>query len=555
MEDGTGSARSVSTRDAAKRTQVARARRRRTATVRRAGTAPPAGPEPVAAQERHGGAQVFRARGNHLRRILGILDASAVVLAWGAVLVAPAALDGVQSADPVGLAVAVALVMATSIVVIAWQGLYRARVCGVRAVEIARLGRASLFAAALGYFAGNRLGVPMSLGRAAAAMACMFVLLSTFRGVYGTWLRRARTVGRYCRPVLLVGTGEEAQELHRLLTHHPELGYRVQGVLGNPDELAAWGGDTPWLGTVADTPAIVERTGATGVVLAASDIGSTQLNDLTRRLLDQGAHVHVSSGLRGLAHRRLRPLPLAHEPLFYVEPALLSPWQGFLKRSMDLAVAAVLLVVSSPLLALAAIAIKVQDGGPVLFRQRRVGRHGREFTLLKLRTMVPDAEERLVDLTFANQRNGPLFKLAQDPRRTRVGRWLERASLDEVPQLLNVLRGEMSLVGPRPALVHEAAQFDDRLRDRFLVLPGITGLWQVEGRENPEFDVYRRLDLFYVENWSPGLDLAILAATVQAVLARLFGPLLHRHTDPERASEAHAGQEVSGVVAEAEASA
>lgn len=535
MDEATGSARSVSTRDGAQQVPRVRARRRRAAPAVRSGrqlAAPPTEPAP-----HPGGAEPFRARGNRLRRILGILDASAVVLAWGAVLVAPAALDGVQSADPLGLAVAVALVIATSIVVIAWQGLYRARVCGVRAVEIARLGRASLFAAALGYFAGNRLGVPMSLGRAAAAMACMFVLLSVFRGAYGAWLRRARTVGRYCRPVLLVGTGEEARELHRLLTHHPELGYRVQGVLGNPDELAAWGTGSPWLGTVGDAPAVVERTGATGVVLAASDIGSAQLNDLTRRLLDQGAHVHVSSGLRGLAHRRLRPLPFAHEPLFYVEPALLSPWQGFLKRGMDLAIATVLLVVSAPLLALAAVGIKAQDGGPVLFRQRRVGRHGREFTLLKLRTMVPDAEERLVDLTFANQRNGPLFKLAQDPRRTRIGRWLERTSLDELPQLLNVLRGEMSLVGPRPALLHEAAQFDERLRDRFLVLPGITGLWQVEGRENPEFDVYRRLDLFYVENWSPGLDLAILAATVQAVLARLFGPLLHRQTRTDQEPE------------------
>ena len=135
--------------------------------------------------------------------------------------------------------------------------------------------------------------------------------------------------------------------------------------------------------------------------------------------------------------------------------------------------------------------------------------------------MVADAEARLVDLTFANERqDGPLFKLTQDPRRTKVGRILERTSLDELPQLFNVLRGDMSLVGPRPALPHEVAQFDEELRGPPRVLPGITGLWQVEGRENPAFDVYRRLDLFYVENWSVGFDLAILMATLQSVLLR-----------------------------------
>ena len=135
--------------------------------------------------------------------------------------------------------------------------------------------------------------------------------------------------------------------------------------------------------------------------------------------------------------------------------------------------------------------------------------------------MVEDAEEQLVDLSVENERTGPLFKLERDPRRTKVGRVLERTSIDELPQLINVLRGEMSLVGPRPALPQEVEQFDDELLGRQDVTPGITGLWQVEGRDNPEFEVYRRLDLFYVENWSVGLDLAIMLGTAQAVLGRL----------------------------------
>ena len=157
----------------------------------------------------------------------------------------------------------------------------------------------------------------------------------------------------------------------------------------------------------------------------------------------------------------------------------------------------------------------------MLFRQQRVGHIGRHFTLFKLRTMVPDAESKLIDLTTDNDRDGgPLFKLRHDPRVTRIGRLLRATSLDELPQLLNVLRGDMSLVGPRPALPSEVAHFDDELRERGRMMPGITGLWQVEARDDPSFSSYRRLDLFYVDNWSIGLDLAILASTVTAVLSR-----------------------------------
>ena len=201
---------------------------------------------------------------------------------------------------------------------------------------------------------------------------------------------------------------------------------------------------------------------------------------------------------------------------------------------LDLILASLIFLIALPVLAVAALAVKLGDGGSVLFRQTRIGQDGAPFSLLKLRTMVPDAEERLVDLTFANEREGgPLFKLTQDPRRTKVGRILERTSLDELPQLINVLRGDMSLVGPRPALPHEVAQFDDELLGRQRVLPGITGLWQVEGRENPAFDVYRRLDLFYVENWSIGLDLAIMFSTVCSVLGRVVPHATHVVDEPQ----------------------
>jgi lipopolysaccharide/colanic/teichoic acid biosynthesis glycosyltransferase len=177
-------------------------------------------------------------------------------------------------------------------------------------------------------------------------------------------------------------------------------------------------------------------------------------------------------------------------------------------------------------LGLIALLVKTEDRGPVLFRQQRVGRDGVEFEMLKFRSMCVDAEAKLAALRATNERHGPLFKMdGADPRVTRIGRFLRATSLDELPQLLNVLRGDMSLVGPRPALASEVAEFPAELRARHQVRPGITGLWQVEARDNPSFEAYRRLDLFYVENWSLALDLIILLGTVEQVLLR---PLLNR---------------------------
>ena len=190
------------------------------------------------------------------------------------------------------------------------------------------------------------------------------------------------------------------------------------------------------------------------------------------------------------------------------------------KRMMDLVLASMLLVLALPVLLAAAAAIKVQDRGPVIFRQQRVGRDGKRFRLYKLRSMVPGAEHLQAPLRSENRRDGPLFKLAHDPRVTPVGHFLRAASIDELPQLVNVLRGEMSLVGPRPALAEEVLQFDDELLQRLHLLPGITGLWQVEARDDPSFESYRHCDLHYLEHWSLGLDARILLTTVGVVVRR-----------------------------------
>jgi exopolysaccharide biosynthesis polyprenyl glycosylphosphotransferase len=459
--------------------------------------------------------------GPRLRRILFGTDLLTATLGFALTLALPIVLSGFDGAAARAVLVT-AVAVTVALVAIGAQGLYRSRACGVRAVETVRLGRASAVAAVAALVVADLVGLSLGLVPVVLGAGLTWFLLSAARGLYAAWLRKHRSLGRFCRRVVVVGTGDEAYELFKLVDQHPELGLRVSGVVGPRHALAQWDGEADWLGELADVTAAVSASGANGVIVAASDISADDLNRVVRGLLRAGIHVQLSSGLRGIDQRRLRSLPLAHEPLFYLEPASLSSWQLLAKRVLDLVLAGIIFVLALPVLAIAALAVKLGDGGSVLFRQTRVGHNGETFGLLKLRTMVPDAEERLVDLTFANEREGgPLFKLSQDPRRTRVGRILERTSLDGLPQLINVLRGEMSLVGPRPALPHEVAQFDDELLDRQRVMPGITGLWQVEGRENPAFDVYRRLDLFYVENWSVGFDLAILMSTFQSVLMRL----------------------------------
>lgn len=457
-----------------------------------------------------------------LRWLLFGLDAVGTLLAWTAALLAPWSAS-VTMSTPAALPVALVLVTASMLVAIAGQRLYRARVCGVRAVEVARLGRATAAASAVAYGLGNAVGLSVPLVRLLAGALLSFTILAGMRSLFDGWLKWSRTRGRFSRPVLIVGANDEAHDLYRLLHTHPEIGFRISGVIGSRDEYASWGNGVPWLGDINQTLEAVRANSPTGVIVAASSIPPDRLNHLSRELLDAGVHVHLSSGLKGIAHRRLRSLPLAYEPLFYVEPIALARWKLAVKRALDIVVSAVVLIVSAPVLAIAALAIKLQDRGPVMFRQERIGGGGRPFTVLKLRTMVTDAEDHRADVESLNERNGgPLFKVTGDPRRTSVGKLLELLSIDELPQLVNVLRGEMSLVGPRPALADEVVRFDEELRTRLRVPPGLTGLWQVEARDNPAFYAYRRLDLFYVENWSVTLDLAILLATVRALIVRPF---------------------------------
>ena len=332
------------------------------------------------------------------------------------------------------------------------------------------------------------------------------------RRVFNT-LRRN---GRIRRPVIIVGTGCEAVSLLHATQRRPDLGYEVVGFTGDP----LGGAGTDVLGSIDDTPDVVRRTGAVGAILSVASLDPDVVNRLTRTLTDAGCHVTLSSSLHDIDITRTRSQSIDGRLMIYVEPTNRSRTHMLLKRAFDVVVAGLALLLTLPIILFAAVAIKLDSRGPVLFRQVRVGKDGELFEILKLRSMVQDAEEQRSELEELNERTGPLFKMSADPRVTRVGRILRKTSIDELPQFWNVLRGEMSVVGPRPALPSETNAWTPDLRERLRVLPGITGMWQVSGRAEADFELYRRLDLFYVDNWSLLHDAKIVAKTFVVVLMR-----------------------------------
>jgi exopolysaccharide biosynthesis polyprenyl glycosylphosphotransferase len=254
------------------------------------------------------------------------------------------------------------------------------------------------------------------------------------------------------------------------------------------------------------------------VVLACPEMDGDELRRLSWRLESTGAQLLVAPALVDVTGPRTSVRLAAGLPLLYMEPPEFSGFKRFAKTALDRSAAALGLLLLSPLLLAVVVMIRLDDHGKAVFKQKRVGRHGKEFVLLKFRTMHVDAESRLASLRQLNENDGVLFKMRADPRVTRVGRYLRRFSLDELPQLINVLRGEMSLVGPRPPLPSEVSRYEPDLRRRLVVPPGLTGLWQVSGRSDLSWDESMYLDLHYVENWSPALDLMILVKTARAVV-------------------------------------
>jgi len=342
------------------------------------------------------------------------------------------------------------------------------------------------------------------------------------RHVLRRFLHRLRERGRCMRRVVVVGYERAVANMCRRLRRERYHGMDVVGAClppHRPSREMIEDVQVSVVGTFDTVAEAVEIANADMVaVLACPEMDAETLRRLAWRLEVTDTDLLVAPALLDIAGPRTTIRPVDGLPLLHVDHPQFIGWRRALKRVFDVVVAISLLVMLSPILLTIAVAVRWGDRGPALFRQDRVGRNGQHFTMYKFRTMRPDAEERLAELLAMNEHDGVLFKIKNDPRITPLGRWLRRFSLDELPQLLNVVAGTMSLVGPRPPLPREVELYEEDVRRRFVVKPGITGLWQVSGRADLPWEESVRLDLRYVENWSLAFDLAIMWRTVRAVI-------------------------------------
>lgn len=332
-------------------------------------------------------------------------------------------------------------------------------------------------------------------------------------------LSRLRQAGQGVDRVLIIGAGEIGRTVMRNMIAQPELGYRIVGFLDDdPVKSETDIGPIKALGPIENLPGVIKEHRIDQVIITLPWQYHRKVVRLVNEAEQTGVRARVVPDLFQLSLGGIDLEAINGIPLISIKQSALTGFNYTLKRAVDLVVSSLAIILLAPLWLLVAIAIRLDSPGPVLFRQERIGRHGKPFVLYKFRSMYQDAEAQLEKLRDKNEAAGPLFKMRDDPRVTRVGRIIRRTSIDELPQLINVLRGEMSLVGPRPGLASEVAQYQDWHRKRLEVLPGITGLWQVSGRSNLTFDEMVMLDIYYAENWSLSMDLRIMLRTIPQLL-------------------------------------
>ena len=350
-----------------------------------------------------------------------------------------------------------------------------------------------------------------------AALLFTTVLIGTLRASYDIITRDIFRLTGLKRRAVLVGTGDNLVRLHASLG--PGRGgveYDFVGTIA-PAQPAV---ELPFLGNLGELRRVLDTYDVDELIVTDSDLDSEQLLQLSDEAHRGGVKVRIAAKTTELITQRVEFIPGQGVPLFELRQPAFAGTDWIVKRAFDLVVSVLVLVVGLPLWLLIALAIKLTSPGPVFYRDRRIGLGEREFGMLKFRTMVADAAEHQDELERSNEVGGALFKIRDDPRITRVGRLLRRFSLDEVPQVLNVLWGEMSLVGPRPLPIRDYLLLEEWHRRRYGVLPGMTGLWQISGRSTLSFDDLVRLDFYYLENWNVWLDITILAKTIPAVLSR-----------------------------------
>jgi exopolysaccharide biosynthesis polyprenyl glycosylphosphotransferase len=443
--------------------------------------------------------------GQAQRRRLMVVGADAAALAAGAAVAS--ALSG--SLAP-ALWVTVTYAVFTWVWMVAAQ-LYNSRLVTDRQVELPRVAQSCVRGL---LSAGVVLAVaaePVDTRAALLLLGATTVSLSIERELVRAWFASKRKSGQALWSSVLVCRTGDAAELRTSIDANGSTPHVIRDHV-DPTTCA----DAEAL--LTQTLARVRASEARGVVIDEGSLERAVANRFVRGLLEANLFVDMSSPLSDISTERLASRNLGPSVATFIAPRPRDGWRAHAKRTFDVTLTLAGLLALAPVMIALAVAVKATSKGPVLFRQERVGRNGEPFKMLKFRSMVVNAEELLAQLEAENEGAGPLFKMKHDPRITAVGRFIRKTSLDELPQLFNVLKDEMSLVGPRPALRSEMSEWDSDLYGRLQVKPGITGMWQVSGRSSTTFDEYSRLDLYYVHNWSLFVDLSILARTIPAVV-------------------------------------
>ncbi len=340
-----------------------------------------------------------------------------------------------------------------------------------------------------------------------------FVLLFFIRLFKRKLLREFRLHGRNLRSVLVIGAGARGQKMLNLIRENPEIGYQFAGFIDDMDAPGVIGG-------ISQISKILSRNVIDEIIICLPiKTFYDKMQYITEAAEEQGITVRIYSDLFNLKLAHAVTGEIGEAPILSIYSTRLSNWQSFLKGALDIIGGTAVLLATAPLLLLIAVVIKISSPGPVFFIQERVGLNKRRFNMFKFRTMVADAPEKQKELEMLNEADGPVFKIKDDPRVTKVGKWLRKTSLDELPQLINVVLGDLSLVGPRPLPERDFQKFSKSwFNRRFSVKPGITCIWQISGRSETSFDKWILQDLEYIDKWSIGLDLKILAKTVPTVL-------------------------------------
>ncbi|WP_405371713.1 MULTISPECIES: sugar transferase [unclassified Microbacterium] len=398
------------------------------------------------------------------------------------------------------------------------------RIIGAGSAEYARVARSSVTFFGVLAIVAFLTGIEVARGFLLISLPLGILVLLFERWLWRQWLIAVRRTGAYSARVLLVGSRRSVVEIANELLRTPSAGYHVVGACVPSGAVADTieGTDIPIMGSISAVPSAMAASRADTVIVTSTDeLPGDKVKEISWHLEAGRQHLVLAPGIADIAGPRISSRPVAGLPLIHVETPRFSGGQRVAKRVVDITAATLGVIVISPLLAFLALSIRLSSEGPVLFRQKRIGHKGREFTMLKFRSMVVDAEKLLDELVEQERDAGNqvLFKMKNDPRVTPIGRIMRKLSLDELPQLFNVIRGSMSLVGPRPPLPSEVEQYADHVHRRFLVKPGITGLWQVSGRSSLSWEESVRLDLSYVENWTLVGDLVILVKTARAALA------------------------------------